>query len=386
MVHKFLTMTFIWILLKAIGFLCTAIILWYLASPVFGAKASKAELQKYAESAQFQDQVFSNSRPIDMGFSFEDMSSLLGDYWSSRKVARPLVPIPVKKVDLNHWFDSNSEGFAGTEYVWLGHSTFLLRIEQTHILIDPMFSQVPSPSPFLGGKRFSEELPFDPKNLPIIDLVLISHDHYDHLDYHSIKLLSAKVNQFVVPLGIGGHLKRWGVASEKIIELDWWDEFSTASVNLTLTPAQHFSGRALADRFHTLWGSWAIKGSSEAIFFSGDSGYAPHFKEIGEQLGPFDIAFMEAGQYNKRWPDVHMFPDQTYQAAKDIRAKAVMPIHWGAFSLAMHPWQEPAELLKSNAEKDTIQVIIPEIGQRTRLDSLTVTTMDPWWTRIQEPK
>lgn len=379
-------MTVIWFLLKAVGFLCTAIILWYLASPVFGAKTSKVELQKYSKSAQYQDQVFSNSRPIDMGFSMEDITSLLGDYWSSRKVARPPVPIPVQKLDLNEWFDPNSDGFAKTEYIWLGHSTFLLRMEQAHVLIDPMFSSVPSPAPIFGGKRFSEELPFDPNKLPAIDLVLISHDHYDHLDYHSIKLLSAKVKRFVVPLGIGDHLRRWGVPEEKITELDWWQEFSSESLSLVLTPAQHFSGRALADRFHTLWGSWVVKGRKEAIFFSGDSGYAPHFKEIGERLGPFDIAFMEAGQYNKRWPDVHMFPDQTYEAAKDIRAKAVMPIHWGAFSLAMHPWQEPAELLVNNAEKDSIKVVIPQIGQRTRLDSLSVTTLDPWWTRIQEPK
>jgi L-ascorbate metabolism protein UlaG (beta-lactamase superfamily) len=249
-----------------------------------------------------------------------------------------------------------------------------------------MFSEIPAPANFLGGSRFTKEIPFTLDQLEQVDVVLISHDHYDHLDYPSIQALSQKTKQFLVPLGIGAHLERWGVAKEKIQELDWWEEHRFEEIQFAFTPAQHFSGRALNDRFHTLWGSWVIVGPKDRIFFSGDSGYAPHFKQIGEQYGPFDISFMEAGQYNKLWPDVHMFPDQTYQAAKDINAKAVMPIHWAAFSLSTHPWQEPAERLQSNAESDTLKVIIPQIGEIVRLDYIADRVNDPWWTQIQEPK
>ena len=376
-------MTFVWLLLKASGILVLLALIWYLIAPVFGSKLSEADLkERYATSSQFNGKDFANAQEIDMGFSIQAIWTLIGEYFRSREIAKPPSGLPTQEITDEVLESVQPE----TDFIWIGHSSFLVRMDSLNILIDPMFSEVPAPANLLGGRRFTKEIPFTLDRLDRVDVVLISHDHYDHLDYPSIKALSQKTKQFLVPLGIGAHLERWGVAKDKIQELDWWEEYRFQEIQFAFTPAQHFSGRALNDRFHTLWGSWVIAGSKERIFFSGDSGYAPHFKEIGEQFGPFDIAFMEAGQYNKLWPDVHMFPDQTYEAAKDIQAKAVMPIHWAAFSLSTHPWQEPAEQIQSNAESDTLKVIIPQIGEIVRLDSIADRVNDPWWTQIQEPK
>lgn len=376
-------MTVVWLLLKASGFLLLLALTWYLSAPVFGGKLSEADLKEhYATSSQFNGKDFANAQEIDMGFSIQAIWTLMGEYFCTREIAKPPSGLPTQTITDEVLESVQPE----TEFIWIGHSSFLVRMDSLNILIDPMFSEVPAPANFLGGSRFTKEIPFTLDRLDRVDVVLISHDHYDHLDYPSIQALSQKTKQFLVPLGIGAHLERWGVAKEKIQELDWWEEHRFEEIQFAFTPAQHFSGRALNDRFHTLWGSWVIAGPKDRIFFSGDSGYAPHFKQIGEQYGPFDISFMEAGQYNKLWPDVHMFPDQTYQAAKDINAKAVMPIHWAAFSLSTHPWQEPAERLQSNAESDTLKVIIPQIGEIVRLDSIADRINDPWWTQIQEPK
>ena len=366
-------MTAIWFLIKSLGVLILFGCVWYALSPVFGARLSTKALKVYEGSPQLYT-VFSNAKPINMGFSWDDIRTAYSDYRASRAWATPAEgQPPVIKTNLGEFDDDQSE----TAFVWIGHSTFLLRMEQKTLLIDPMFSSVPSPISFIGGKRFNQELPFQIEQLDSVDFVLITHDHYDHLDFPSIKALAPKVRQFLVPLGIGEHLKTWGVPSEKIRELDWWEHVTMDALSFHLTPAQHFSGRAIADRFHTLWGSWVIKSATEALFFSGDSGYAPHFKEIGERLGPFDMAFVEAGQYNKRWPDVHMYPEESYLATMDVKAKAVMPIHWGAFSLAMHPWNEPAQKMYERAQTGEPIIVIPKIGEKVSLQDLPDT--QPWW-------
>jgi L-ascorbate metabolism protein UlaG (beta-lactamase superfamily) len=226
-----------------------------------------------------------------------------------------------------------------------------------------MFGKVPAPHPTLGNNRFSKELPIEVEKLPLIDAVLISHDHYDHLDYGSIKKLKEKVKMFYTPLGVGAHLHEWGIEKERIVELDWWQETTFDSLIFRCTPAQHFSGRGLNDRANTLWSSWIIQSEHDNIFFSGDSGYGPHFKEIGDKYGPFDFAMMECGQYNELWPEIHMFPEETAQAGIDVQAKLIMPIHWGAFKLGMHPWTEPVERISKKADELGIEMIIPKIGE-----------------------
>ncbi|MCL4138462.1 UNVERIFIED_CONTAM: hypothetical protein GTU68_034280 [Idotea baltica] len=230
----------------------------------------------------------------------------------------------------------------------------------------------------LGSKRYSKELPINIEQLPAIDLVLFSHDHYDHLDYQSILLLKDKVKQFYVPLGLGAHLEKWGVSPERIKELDWWEEANFEGLQLACTPARHFSGRGLGDRFTTLWASWVIKGKYDNIYFSGDSGYGPHFKEIGEKYGPFNFSMMECGQYNERWDNIHMMPEETVQASIDIKAKQMMPIHWGAFTLAMHPWQESVERATAAAEKMNVKMVLPQIGQTISINEEPLPT-ERWW-------
>lgn len=249
----------------------------------------------------------------------------------------------------------------------VGHSSFFVKLNGLNILIDPMFGDAPAPHPMVGGKRFEYELPIIPEKLPEIEVVVYSHDHYDHLDYSSVRKLKDKVKQFYVPLGVGAHLKAWGVANEKIHEMNWDDSVKYNGITFICTPARHFSGRSLTDRNASLWSSWVIKSSDINLYFSGDSGYGPHFKTIGKTYGPFDLALLECGQYDKRWENIHMLPEQTVMAAKDVQAKLFMPIHWGAFRLAMHPWTDPIERVGKSAKEIGIPYIAPKIGEVVKI-------------------
>jgi L-ascorbate metabolism protein UlaG (beta-lactamase superfamily) len=265
-----------------------------------------------------------------------------------------------------------------TRLVWFGHSAFLLQIDGKNILIDPMLGEVPAPNPLLGKKRFFKDLPIEIEKLPQIDLIIISHDHYDHLDYGSIQKLKGKTKQFYVPLGVGAHFERWGVSPDQIHEMQWWEEAEVAGISLAFTPSRHFSGRGPNNRFSTLWGSWVIKGQNDNIYFSGDGGYGPHFKEIGEKYGPFDFAMMECGQYNENWKEIHMMPEETATAGQDVNAKVIMPIHWAAFTLAMHTWTDPVERLIVKAKEINQPIFVPKIGEFIILkDSLW--TKEEWW-------
>ena len=272
---------------------------------------------------------------------------------------------------------------SGSRLVWFGHSAFFLQIDDVTILIDPMLGQVAAPHPWLGTKRFSKDLPLEIEKLPHVDVVVISHDHYDHLDYQSILKLKNKVDRFIVPLGVGVHLEAWGVDPDQIEELDWWEETSHQKISYICTPAQHFSGRKFSNGQKTLWSSWVIRSERTNLYFSGDSGYSDHFKEIGEKYGPFDLAMMECGQYNKMWPDIHMFPEETAQAGLDVRAKTIMPIHWGAFKLALHSWTDPVERVTAKAKELGIPVLIPKIGELVENPYPNYQSSD-WWLDINK--
>ncbi|MEN6462818.1 MAG: MBL fold metallo-hydrolase, partial [Syntrophomonas sp.] len=204
-------------------------------------------------------------------------------------------------------------------------------------------------------------------------------DHYDHLDYQSIVKLNSKEAHFFVPLGVSAHLIRWGVPKEKITELNWWDEMEYQGLTIALTPARHFSGRGLFNSNTTLWGSWVILGKNTRLYFSGDSGYGPHFQEIGEKYGPFDITLIDGGQYDRRWPDVHNTPEQSVQANLDLKGKNMMLMHWGAFTLANHGWKEPIERALKEAKKEAVNLIAPKIGETGTLDSDLNTPLSFWW-------
>lgn len=346
--------------------------LFITTSPEFGGKASQEQKQKYAKSSHYKEGKFFNETTTIMSMNFK---SLVKQIWNASSERTPKRNIDVEKIDSLDIVNHNAEV---TKLTWFGHSTFLLELDGKNILLDPMFGKVCAPHPWLGTNRYSSELPIEVEKLPFIDAVIFSHDHYDHLDYGSIQKLKHKVGEFYTPLGVGNHLNSWGIKEEKIHELDWWDKTTLDEIELVCTPARHFSGRGVSDRFNTFWSSWVIKGKKDNIYFSGDGGYGPHFKEIGEQYGPFDISLMECGQYNKDWPEIHMMPEETAQAAVDLNSKLFMPIHWGAFTLAFHTWTDPVERVTQKAHELNIPVTTPKIGEAIIVGS-EVFPEENWW-------
>lgn len=302
------------------------------------------------------------------------MVSMLRDSIKGNPRGRPRADVPVEQVDL---LSMDGKGYGAT-LTWFGHSALLLQMDGKILLLDPMLGSSTSPIPIFGGKRFSKKLPIEIENLPVIDAVLLSHDHYDHLDYQSIKKLKDKVKQFYVPLGVGSHLERWGVERDKIKEHDWWDEGEYEGLRIASTPARHTSGRGLGDHNATLWCSWVIEGRHAKIYFGGDSGYGPHFQAIGDKYGPFDLTMLESGQYDARWPATHLMPEETVQAHVDVQGKVLLPIHWGGFSLAFHDWDEPIERVLKAASEKGIKVTTPRIGEPVPIGS-DLYPASAWW-------
>lgn len=344
--------------------------------PTFGGDISKERQQQYINSPQFKEGTFVNEKagiPKDPSFS-EIVTIARKFFFTEVENGSPKDNIAVQKVTPPMLAQHQDD----PKLIWFGHSAFLLQIAGKNILIDPMLSEVPAPHPLLGSKRFTKDLPIAIEQFPKIDALLISHDHYDHLDYSSIKKLKDKVETYFVPLGVGVHLEAWGIAPNQIKEMDWWQETTFKDLKLACTPAQHFSGRKFTNGQSTLWSSWVIASNKTSIYFSGDGGYGPHFKQIGEQYGPFDLALMECGQYNKMWPDIHMFPEETAQAGLDVKAKAMMPIHWGAFKLALHSWTDPIERVTIKAQELQLPLVTPKIGAPVFINKLPK-QHSPWW-------
>lgn len=344
-------------------------------SPQFGGSASQAQIAEYQKTGHFQDGVFTNAEEIKMEINCHSVEEMLKETFSPNPNVVPHHNIEVVDVNITDFMSSNEK----TKVVWLGHSSFLIRTNGKNILLDPVFGQYAAPHPLLGRARFNHEMPLKIADLDTIDLVIISHDHYDHLDYPSIKEMKNKVGHFLVPLGVGNHLRRWEIKEDQITEMDWWNEISTEGIDIVFTPSRHNSGRGISDQSHTLWGSWIIKTSDINLFFSGDGGYGKHFKSIGEKYGPFDFALIECGQYNKNWKDMHMMPEQSVQAALDINCKRVIPVHWGSFSLAPHSWTDPVERITKAAKEADLTVFTPKIGQVLTLNDSMVNNTSDWW-------
>lgn len=264
----------------------------------------------------------------------------------------------------------------------LGHSTVLFKLDGKFWITDPVFAERVSPVSFTGPKRFHVP-PLARDDLPEIEAVILSHDHYDHLDQATVLAIEPRVKHFLAPLGVGDRLIAWGIPAEKVQQLDWWEEAQIGSVSLIATPAQHFSGRSLTDRNTTLWASWVVKTPSTRIFLSGDSGYFDGFKTIGDRYGPFDVTLIENGAYNEAWADIHMQPEQTLQAHLDLRGKTLVPIHNGTFDLALHAWTEPLERIVGIAKDKKVALSTPRVGER--LDIRQPSDGVAWW-RVSEPK
>jgi L-ascorbate metabolism protein UlaG (beta-lactamase superfamily) len=341
--------------------------------PEFGGSHSKEDLARYQETGLYEESSFKNKIETNMDMDFKTIVSVTKDFFGGIPRSEPKEKIQVEYVDSLEL----EQPYEATRLMWYGHSAFLLQMEGKNILLDPMLGESPTPVKFIGPKRYSEDLPISIQKLPKIDAIIISHDHYDHLDYPSIIALKDKTESFLVPMGVGAHFRAWGVPAEQIQEFTWWDEIKFKGLDLAFTPSRHFSGRGIMDRNTTLWGSWVIKGAQENIYFSGDGGYGPHFKEIGEKYGPFDFAMMECGQYDMRWKDIHMMPEETAQAAADVNTKLMMPIHWGGFTLGMHSWTDPIERVSAKARELGIPLIAPQIGQI--FEPKASLKVEEWW-------
>ncbi|MCH4823106.1 MBL fold metallo-hydrolase [Gramella lutea] len=325
----------------------------------FGAKPRKEDLEKYTRSNNWQVNKFQNLEDTSMNINIQDLPKLLYKQFCQKQGREPEKPIPIEPFDKADFLKESSD----SKLIWYGHSVLLLRLNSKTILIDPMFGQDAAPiSPF-GIKRFSNDTLNIIDDLPEIDLALISHDHYDHLDLNSIQKLIPKVRKFGMALGVARHLKKWGVPENKMVELDWWEDLNFNDIKITFTPTRHFSGRGLMDRSRSLWGGWVLRTPKENIWFSGDSGYGNHFKEIGERLGPFDFGIMECGQYNEKWHQIHMYPEESIQAALDVGLKKIMAVHWAGFALAQHHWKDPIRRFISAAAGTSLKLSHPKPGE-----------------------
>lgn len=355
-------------------------------SPQFGAKTTGANYERIKRSKHFKDGKFRNFEKTAMMTKL-DLTSLAQYFIKGNKVPNFTIPIEKSnfiKVDViatgiknNNLNSYKKKQKSNVKITWFGHSALLLEVNNMKIFLDPMLGRIPSPHPWLGSKRFNDDLPMKIEDIPELDAVLISHDHYDHLDYWSITKLKDKVKMFYVPLGTAAHLELWGVDESKIVELDWWEEAKFKELTFISTPSRHFSGRGLFNRDSTLWCSWVIKSENTNIFFSGDTGYSKTFKEIGEKFGHFDLTLLECGQYNEAWAEIHMMPEETVQAHIDLNGELLMPIHWGAFKLSLHPWQEPVERLLIKANSLNVKVTTPKIGEPVIIGKSAPSS--EWW-------
>jgi len=326
-------------------------------------------------SSRWAGDRFRNVHPIAPGL--RDPSAALptlGEFLCGGERRVPRGPLPVRDPRAT-WGRPPGSGLRAT---WLGHSTVLLELDGLRVLTDPVWGPRASPSRLAGPKRF-QPVPVPLRALPPVDLVLVSHDHYDHLDYPTIRELARQRMPFVTSLGVGAHLEAWGVAPQRIVELDWWESHRVAGTELTVTaaPAQHFSGRGLRDRNATLWSSLVLRTPRHGVFFSGDTGLSSEYASIRERLGPFDLVLLEVGAFHPAWGDIHLGPRNALAALALLGGGPFLPVHWGTFSLAMHAWDEPAETLLELGPKAGARLLMPRLGEP--LEPAHEHEVEPWW-------
>ncbi|MEV7188613.1 MBL fold metallo-hydrolase [Kitasatospora sp. NPDC093102] len=342
----------------------------------FGRRPDGEREERVRNSPQYRDGVFHNA-PSALartagapGFDGATARRMLFE----RAGRVPARPVPTVRPET-----PSGPAAEGVKVTWYGHASALVEIEGFRVLLDPVWSDRCSPAAHVGPKRL-HPVPVGLEELPQVDAVLISHDHYDHLDMVTVKrLVRSQSAPFAVPLGIGAHLRRWGVPEHRIIELDWDETCTLGDLVLTLTAAHHFSGRGLT-RNTTLWGSWVIAGPSRKVFYTGDSGYFEGYARIGEQHGPFDAALVQIGAYDAAWADIHMTPEDAVLAHKDLTAGLLVPVHWCTFNLGLHPWAEPIERLVKAAKGQAVPLAVPRPGERVDVDNPP--ELDGWWETV----
>lgn len=343
----------------------------FLLKPSFGASPRGERLRRIQASPQYAHGKFNNISPTPNFTNGANIFTVLKDFLKKHPLRAPKTIVPVVKNSFNNISDKEDL------LIWFGHSSYYLQLTGIRILTDPVFSNHLGPLNFTG-KAFNGTTEFPIDQLPEIDYLLITHDHWDHLDYQTILKLKNKTKKIITGLGTGEHLEFWGIPPEKIIELDWHETYRQNNFTITAAPARHFSGRGLK-RDNTLWVSFVVQMANWNIYLGGDSGYDSHFKQIGEQYGPFNLAILENGQYNKSWQQIHMMPEEVIQAGKELKAANILPVHWGKFSLSFHSWNEPAQRVVTAAKNEGIPVTLPRIGEIVHLQQLDKFVTENWW-------
>ena len=336
----------------------------------FGGKLSGGRLERARRSPNFKDGKFVNSVPSDM--------LERGSFWTMLKdqLFGGEERVPKRELPVVYRTGSDYANAPALRVTWIGHATTLIEIDGRRVLTDPIWSERASPSTWVGPARFHPP-PIPLAELPPIDVAVISHDHFDHLDMATVKQLAARGTRFAVPLGIGAHFEVWGIGPERILELDWHESADVAGLTITATPARHYSGRNPLRGDETLWASWVITGPSRRAFFSGDSGYFDGFSTIGTKYGPFDVAIVKVGASHWTWADIHMQPEDAARTALDLRARLLVPVHWGTFNLAFHAWNEPPDRVLAAARAANVPIVVPRPGDFVEPGS---TKAGPeWW-------
>jgi L-ascorbate metabolism protein UlaG (beta-lactamase superfamily) len=345
-----------------------------------GRKPGGERLERMKASPLWTGERFGNVHPAIAGLRDPNASMpTLQEFLCGGDRRVPRGPLPSTN-PIDKWVKPPDSGLRAT---WLGHSTVLIEIDGFRVLTDPVWGPRASPSRLVGPRRF-QPVPVPLRAMPPVDLVIVSHDHYDHLDYPTIRELAKSEVPFVTSLGVGAHLEAWGVEPERIVELDWWESHDLPKAGLTITaaPSQHFSGRGLKDRNLTLWSSFVIRSERHAVFFSGDTGLTTEYGAIGERLGPFDLVMLEVGAFHPAWGDIHLGPENALKALELLGGGPFLPVHWGTFSLAMHAWDQPAETLLQFAPKAGARLVMPRLGEP--IEPAHAEAIEPWWRAVDE--
>jgi L-ascorbate metabolism protein UlaG (beta-lactamase superfamily) len=341
-----------------------------------GARAVGERLERMRRSPRYRDGMFHNEVEAKIAPPAET-PNILREIVFGKERRRPRSPVPLITPSAT---DLAAPPADGLRLTWLGHATALVEVEGKRVLFDPVWSERVSPSQAIGPRRM-HPVPLAIEALPQLDAVVISHDHYDHLDMRTIRrLASVRRMPFLVPLGVGAHLERWGIPTDRIIELDWEENATVAGLTFTATASRHFSGRRRPGENTTLWASWVVAGPNRRVFYTGDSGYFDDYAKIGAAHGPFDATLIQIGAYSPYWPDIHMTPEEGVATHLAVRGGLLVPVHWGTFNLALHSWSEPVERVLKDAKDNDVRVAVPIPGQILDVDALP--KPDPWWRRV----
>lgn len=341
-----------------------------------GGTLSGERLLRAEKSPHFVDGKFVNRVPTSLNVKGRELD-VLTRFLTVESVRTPPGPMPIISLKKGDFADPPSPGL---EVVWLGHATNMIDLEGHRIMTDPMLSEIASPISWLGPSRY-HQAPMGIEDLPKVDVVVVSHDHYDHLDMATVEALARAGTLFVVPLGIGAHLEAWDVPPKQIVELQWGESRVVGDLTIHCVPARHYSGRGVFDQNEALWAGWVLKGKEKTLYYSGDTGFSDHFAEVGERFGPIDITLIKIGEYDETWPEIHIDPEEAVRAHVAARGQLMLPVHWGTFNLAYHDWDDPIKRAVKAAVQAGAQLATPRPGERVVVGGAIPT--DPWWEGVK---